>query len=621
MNHTPAVDFGKHTKKQQLHVSSAIEHLKQGNIEKMRAHIERAVEFGIRGEYENLIAKVTSQYKSSTLKDLGLDRKFMSREDRANVSALLQQRLSPKKFKEEISELHLPPYKHRSPGSTSRSTGAITWQDLRSRIHKQFPNATLEDLRLEATFANSKQRKALLEALNANMTQQKFTELVKSLKRGDFGDDLKIPPFVATRHCPYGSKCYRIKKKLHRRKYLPLVEAPHQRDSTSSESMPDISRLTINDWSREKREGKGLVTLFKNLRKHHERIELYKRICSKFAGGQNLNTWLGECFEHEGLDATTNNRIVKEMYTVDLPGLARDGRNRPSNKLLQISVYKDTLGYDLNAFRGLSSFPVFVNFANDTLGGGVKHEGPGGFVQEELWTFMSNLFIALFSGLSVRGLAKHPRMYRTKQLFQIKGGTNPNKQPYYGYEGFQRLAKDFHEEKYRNTPEGPRLQESPVEQAAHVPQNGHYDWLCMAAIQINKTKIPNQNTIRLYLEQMLETAVKAFSLAALRCADSNVYIATGNWGSGAFNHDAPTIAELQIVAATMASQIVNQIVKKRICLCYYPFGNTDVEDVLNDAGTCLGEWKENRSDCMERWAKQTHQRVLSRAAQDSMRRR
>ena len=96
-----------------------------------------------------MIAKVTSQYKSSTLKDLGLDRKFMSREDRANVSALLQQRLSPKKFKEEISELHLPPYKHRSPGSTSRSTGAITWQNLRSRIHKQFPNATLEDLQAE----------------------------------------------------------------------------------------------------------------------------------------------------------------------------------------------------------------------------------------------------------------------------------------------------------------------------------------------------------------------------------------------------------------------------------------------------------------------------------------
>ena len=96
----------------------------------------------------------------------------------------------------------------------------------------------------------------------------------------------------------------------------------------------------------------------------------------------------------------------------------------------------------------------------------------------------------------------------------------------------------------------------------------------------------------LYLEQMLETAVKEFSLAALRCADSNVYIATGNWGAGAFNHDASTIAELQIVAATMASRIV----KKRICLCYYPFGNTDVEDVLNDAGTCLEKWKENRSD-------------------------
>ena len=62
----------------------------------------------------------------------------------------------------------------------------------------------------------------------------------------------------------------------------------------------------------------------------------------------------------------------------------------------------------------------------------------------------------------------------------------------------------------------------------------------------------------------------------------------------------------------MAAAIASQIMERKIFVCYHPFGDTGVKEVLNDADRYLREWREDASGCMTKWAETTYLSVLSK---------
>ena len=282
---------------------------------------------------------------------------------------------------------------------------------------------------------------------------------------------------------------------------------------------------------------------------------------------------------------------------------------------------KTGLGYSLSHFNGLAGLandcPVFVNFAADTLGGGYDNDFRG-FVQEEKITFMSSMYIYLKGGGSVSNLTSEPRMFRTKQLFEIvEPDTYRYPMPYYGSLGFLELADDYRNKMIRETGRALPNPGDCIIGASTGPLNGHFDWLCMSANKL-QTAMP-ESVIGQCLFIMLRTATKAFYHAAnekrklQNTEKCEVYIATGNWGAGDFKHYSPVIAKLQIVAALIASDMLNKYMedkskpmKIKINLCYYPYDDDSVTRIIEDPIEGIAEWENRKPDeCINIWAKQT----------------
>jgi len=120
----------------------------------------------------------------------------------------------------------------------------------------------------------------------------------------------------------------------------------------------------------------------------------------------------------------------------------------------------------------------------------------------------------------------------------------------------------------------------------------------MAASDFRETNRPTEEEdIKKALTQMLYTATHAFILAAKHKESLNdnnkIEIHTGNWGGGAFKNNTIVVVQLQIIAAMVAS---NQVNNTKICLNYYPFGTEKVDDEINRLQDHRDKWK-----LLEKW--------------------
>ena len=311
-------------------------------------------------------------------------------------------------------------------------------------------------------------------------------------------------------------------------------------------------------------------------------------------GMQDIDTvdvkkFIGDCYRYKGLSRS-------EMQMFDLSNILGLTLNPNSIKVIRLprSGLK-VKGYDLNDFNQYGQTPILVNFAACHLGGGVLGSG---FVQEETLTYECNLMLALMShihGFDVsrtdagrgQGLNMNPVIYRARQLFKIRGGPDPTDLPYYGRGGKRRLEEDLTRGLYRTSSSGQRWLQSSGKSALGPAQKGpsdrYFDWLSMAAPNLNRLHMSRYNSV----VAMFTTACKGFTLAGLRCCSdvteppsppwsrkSWLYIATGNWGCGAFGNNVQVVAEIQIIAAAVASAVLRSLgVNKNVALLYYIFGD------------------------------------------------
>jgi len=165
---------------------------------------------------------------------------------------------------------------------------------------------------------------------------------------------------------------------------------------------------------------------------------------------------------------------------------------------------------------------VYVNFANDRLGGGLLDER--GWVQEEILSFCSTIFpllvILRLNQQIITSLLRCPRLFSFRHIFDIR-------RQFYGgpYKQTLRRADTFKE-----------------------------NWVLRSdypAADVHRLRLPAINrsrpaNARVPYDTMIDVAIKGFYQAIKQAKSPNqLIIHTGHWGGGAFENSQASVLILQ----------------------------------------------------------------------------